>query len=48
MGFYSDDIEDKIKNDNDIAENKYQLAELHKVKKEFEKLIKDYNPNLLN
>ena len=46
--YYSKTIKDKIDIDNKIKENKYQLAELDKVKKEFIKLITDYNENLLN
>lgn len=48
VGFYNEDINSKIEIDNEIAYNKYQLENLQKVKKDFVKLVEDYNPNLLN
>lgn len=45
---YFENISFKTEIDDDIAINKYQLEKLNNVKKEFTKLIKDYNPNLLN
>ena len=46
--FYLEDINEKIAIDDAIALNKYELDNLYKVKKEFTKLIKDYDPDLLN
>lgn len=46
--FHSEDINDKIKIDKAFEENKHQLKEVEQIKKDFIKLITDYNKNLLN
>lgn len=44
---HSKNINLQIKNDSDIKSNKDELENIKQVKKEFIKLITDYNPNLL-
>jgi len=46
--FYSKKISSKKDIDDKTSDNKYQLKYIEQIKKDFIKLIKDYNPNLLN
>src|SRR5690554_846453 len=46
--FHSEDINRKIDIDSALEYNKHRLKEVEQIKKDFIKLIKDYNPNLLN
>ena len=45
---YSEDIKTKIKIDAAFEENKHHLKEMEQIKKDFIKIITDYNKNLLN
>lgn len=46
--FHSEDINQKIEIDTAFEYNKHQLNSVEQIKKDFIKLIKDYNANLLN
>lgn len=48
VDFHSTFINQKIENDGFIEYYKYQTKKLLRVRDEFTRLIKDYNPNLLN
>lgn len=48
VNYHSEEINTKVEIDSEFSRNNYQLGNVRQIKKDFIKLIKDYNANLLN